>query len=120
MPSIFETAPSASAIPISFVTKASWPAIRDALPPAGRQFADANGYTAKPGGCLILPTPDGQIAQVLVDRLRQPPLLDRLQQVIHRLQPERLHGKLVVGRHKDEMREVGPGFLEVSYYSQTV
>jgi len=78
MPSIFETSPSASAIPITFVTKASWPAIRDALPAAGRQFADANGYAAKPGGCLILPAPDGQIAQVLFGleddaaRLRDP------------------------------------------------
>jgi leucyl aminopeptidase len=65
MPSIFETAPGASAIPITFVTKTSWPATRDALPAAGRQFADANGYAGKPGGCLILPTQDGQIAQVL-------------------------------------------------------
>jgi leucyl aminopeptidase len=65
MPSIFETAPTASAIPITFVTKSSWPAIREALPAVGRQFADANGYTAKPGACLILPSSEGQIAQVL-------------------------------------------------------
>jgi leucyl aminopeptidase len=65
MPSIFETAPNASAIPITFATKSSWPAIREALPAPARQFADANGYAAKPGGCLILPAPDGQIAQVL-------------------------------------------------------
>jgi leucyl aminopeptidase len=47
------------------VTKSSWPAIRDELPAEARQFAIANGFAAKPGGCLILPTADGQIAQVL-------------------------------------------------------
>jgi leucyl aminopeptidase len=65
MPSIFETSPTPSAVPIHFVTKSSWPAIRDELPAEARQFAIANGFAAKPGGCLILPTADGQIAQVL-------------------------------------------------------
>jgi len=65
MPSIFETAPTPSAIPITFATKASWPVIRDGLPAEARQFADANGYAAKPGACLVLPAPDGRIAQVL-------------------------------------------------------
>ncbi len=65
MPFVFETAPSASAIPISFVTGSSWEEIRENLPPEARQFALANGFAAKPGKCLILPAPDGQIAQVL-------------------------------------------------------
>jgi leucyl aminopeptidase len=65
MPSIFETAPNASAIPITFATKSSWPAIRDALPAEAKQFAIANGYAAKPGASLILPSAEGQIAQVL-------------------------------------------------------
>ncbi|MFL5336084.1 MAG: hypothetical protein ACJ8H8_23660, partial [Geminicoccaceae bacterium] len=65
MSSIFETAPAASAIPISFVTRSSWPVIRDGLPAEARQFADSNGYAAKPGACLTLPAPDGRIAQVL-------------------------------------------------------
>ncbi|CCE02189.1 leucyl aminopeptidase family protein [Bradyrhizobium sp. STM 3809] len=65
MPSIFETSPATSAIPITFVTKASWPGIREGLSSEARNFAEANVYTAKPGGCLILPGADGRIAQVL-------------------------------------------------------
>jgi leucyl aminopeptidase len=65
MHSVFETAPAASAIPITFATKATWDEIRDGLSAPGRQFALANGFTAKPGKCLILPSTDGQIAQVI-------------------------------------------------------
>ncbi|UFZ08415.1 leucyl aminopeptidase family protein [Bradyrhizobium ontarionense] len=65
MPSIFETASTSSAIPITFATKASWPGLRDGLPAEARTFAEANAYTAKPGSCLILPGADGRIAQVL-------------------------------------------------------
>src|SRR5690349_7972619 len=65
MPSIFATAANASVIPITFATKPSWEAIRAALPPPGAQFATANGFAAKPGACLALPSSDGQIAQVL-------------------------------------------------------
>ncbi|MCA6123217.1 leucyl aminopeptidase family protein [Bradyrhizobium sp. WSM 1704] len=65
MPSIFETAPSSAAIPITFVTKATWDAIRSALPVPARQFAEANGFAAKPGKHLALPAADGSIAQVL-------------------------------------------------------
>jgi leucyl aminopeptidase len=65
MHSVFETAPAASAIPIVFATKATWDAILDELPAPARQFARANDFTAKPGKCLILPTADGRIAQVI-------------------------------------------------------
>src|SRR5665213_3141584 len=65
MQSVFETAPAAPAIPIIFATKASWDAIRDGLAAPARQFALANDFAAKPGKCLILPSADGQIAQVL-------------------------------------------------------
>jgi leucyl aminopeptidase len=65
MPSVFETAPAASAIPITFATQTSWPAIRDGLAAPGRQFALAYDFAAKPGKCLILPSADGQIAQVI-------------------------------------------------------
>jgi leucyl aminopeptidase len=65
MPSVFETAPAAKAIPITFATKANWETIKDALPAEGRQFADANGFAAKPGKCLILPAADGAISQVI-------------------------------------------------------
>jgi leucyl aminopeptidase len=65
MPAVFETAPAASAIPITFATRTSWPSIRDGLEAPGRQFALANDFAAKPGKCLILPSADGQIAQVI-------------------------------------------------------
>ncbi|GLH78355.1 aminopeptidase [Bradyrhizobium sp. SSBR45G] len=65
MPSIFETASPSSAIPITFVTKSSWPGVRESLPIEARNFADANVYTAKPGSCLLLPAADGRLAQVL-------------------------------------------------------
>src|SRR5262245_13217337 len=65
MPSVFETSPTATAIPITFASKATWDAVSAALPAQARQFALANGFAAKPGKCLILPAPDGRIAQVI-------------------------------------------------------
>src|SRR5580704_11978417 len=65
MPSPFETTSASAAIPIIFATKSTWEAIRSELPEPARQFASANGFTAKPGACLPLPTADGKIGQVL-------------------------------------------------------
>jgi leucyl aminopeptidase len=65
MQSPFETASGASAIPITFATRTTWPAIAGELPEQARQFASANDFTAKPGKYLALPSPDGQIAQVV-------------------------------------------------------
>jgi len=65
MHSVFETASAASAIPITFATKTTWDAIRKDLPVEARQFAEANGFAAKPGKCLILPAANGAIAQVI-------------------------------------------------------
>ena len=65
MPSVFETAPATSAIPITFATKANWDATCAELPAQARQFALANGFAAKPGAYLALPAADGRIAQVV-------------------------------------------------------
>src|ERR1700748_3057553 len=65
MHSAFETGPATSAIPITFATKATWDAICARLPAPARQFALANGFTAKPGACRTLPSANGQIAQVV-------------------------------------------------------
>ncbi len=62
---MFETAAAASAIPITFATKATWEAICADLPAQARQFALAHGFAAKPGACLALPSADGHIAQVI-------------------------------------------------------
>jgi leucyl aminopeptidase len=65
MHSVFETAPATPAIPITFATKATWEAISADLPALARQFALANGFSAKPGACLTLPSANGEIAQVV-------------------------------------------------------
>jgi leucyl aminopeptidase len=65
MDSVFETAPATPAIPIMFATKATWEAICDELPAQARQFSQANGFKAKPGACLTLPSADGKIARVV-------------------------------------------------------
>jgi leucyl aminopeptidase len=65
MPSPFENAPATFPIPITFATRSTWETIRAALPAEARQFATANGFTALPGACLILPAADGRIAGVL-------------------------------------------------------
>src|SRR4051794_7287783 len=65
MHSAFETAPDTAAIPITFVTKATWRDLGATLPSQARQFAEANGFAAKPGECLTLPAADGRIAHVV-------------------------------------------------------
>jgi leucyl aminopeptidase len=65
MHSVFETAAGASAIPITFATKATWDAICADLPGEAGQFARANGFAAKPGACLTLPSAEGKIAHVV-------------------------------------------------------
>ncbi|HET7886357.1 MAG TPA: leucyl aminopeptidase family protein [Bradyrhizobium sp.] len=65
MHSVFETAPTTPAIPITFATQATWEAVAASLPSPGRQFAAANGFSAKPGALLALPATDGTIAQII-------------------------------------------------------
>jgi leucyl aminopeptidase len=65
MQSVFETAPSPLAIPITFATRATLDALSATLPAPARQFAHANGFAARPGECLTLPAADGRIAHVL-------------------------------------------------------
>src|SRR6516164_2754335 len=65
MPTPFETTPAGPVVPIIFATKSTWDAIRAELPERARQFAAANGFAAKPGAWLALPTADGGIAGVL-------------------------------------------------------
>jgi leucyl aminopeptidase len=62
---VFEAAAATPAIPITFVTKATWEAESATLPEQARQFARANGFAAKPGECLTLPAADGEIIHVI-------------------------------------------------------
>src|ERR1700761_7519551 len=65
MHSAFEASPATPAIPITFATKSTWDAIAAGLPSPARQFATANGFSAKPSAWLALPDADGKIAQVI-------------------------------------------------------
>jgi leucyl aminopeptidase len=55
MSSIFTAGGSADAIPIWFVTAASYPEVRQRLDAPARAFADAAGFEPKPGQYLLLP-----------------------------------------------------------------
>jgi len=55
MASIFVTGRSAQAIPIWFVTAATYPGVRERLRAPARAFADAAGFEPKAGQFLLLP-----------------------------------------------------------------
>jgi len=61
----FVTPGAAPAVPVWFVTGATWPALREALEPGARAFADAAGFEAKPGRHLLLPGKADGLAGVL-------------------------------------------------------
>jgi len=54
-----------SGTPITFVTAASWPELRQRLDPAPRAYADSAGFEPRPGRHLLLPGPNGEVAGVL-------------------------------------------------------
>jgi leucyl aminopeptidase len=59
MEPIFVTGATANAIPIWFVTPANYAEVRERLDAAASAFAEAAGFEAKPGRCLLLPGKDG-------------------------------------------------------------
>src|ERR1700733_3557534 len=59
MQSIFNSGATAAAIPIWFVTAATYKDVRGRLSAAARAFADAAGFEPKPGQYLALPGEDG-------------------------------------------------------------
>jgi leucyl aminopeptidase len=65
MHAAFVTESTEAAIPVVFVTKATWDAISAGLDTPAQQFAHANAFSGKAGQVLSLPAPDGTIAQVL-------------------------------------------------------
>lgn len=94
MPSVFDTAPDATAIPITFATRSTWDAIRESLPDPARRFALANGFAAKPGAWLALPDAEGRITQVLFG------LDDASSKSRDRFQPGALPGLLPPGLYR--------------------
>jgi leucyl aminopeptidase len=65
MPSIFETASTMQALPVTFATRSTWDSISAGLPAPARRFAQANNFAAKPGSFLALPDAEGRIVEVL-------------------------------------------------------
>src|SRR5438270_13328175 len=62
---IFLPRGEAPAVPVTFVTPATWGEVRPALDTRARTFADAAGFEPKPGRHLLLPGSDGALAGVL-------------------------------------------------------
>jgi leucyl aminopeptidase len=60
-PSFVTDADASHAIPIWFVTVANWPDVHAQLGAQARAFADAAGFTPKPGRHLLLPGADGTL-----------------------------------------------------------
>jgi leucyl aminopeptidase len=54
-----------TAIPIWFVTKSSWPGVREGLSHLARGFAEAAAFEPKAGRFLAVPAPEGGIAAIL-------------------------------------------------------
>jgi leucyl aminopeptidase len=66
IPSVFVAPGSApKTVPVTFVTAATWPALREALDPRSRAFADATGFAPRAGRHLLLGGPQGELAGVL-------------------------------------------------------
>jgi leucyl aminopeptidase len=65
MHTAFQSSADASGTPITFATKSTWGTVSAALPATARQFALANGFAAKPGQYLALPSDTGALAHVL-------------------------------------------------------
>jgi leucyl aminopeptidase len=59
MNAVFTTGASAGAIPIWFVTAASYPGVRESLEAPARAFAEAAGFEPKAGQHLLLPGKSG-------------------------------------------------------------
>jgi leucyl aminopeptidase len=57
--------PDGTGTPVTFVTPATWADVRSRLDPRTRAFAETAGFEPRPGRHLLLPGPDGALAEVL-------------------------------------------------------
>jgi leucyl aminopeptidase len=64
-PVFLPRAHAASTVPVTFVNASSWREARERLDPRARTFAEASGFEPKAGRHLLLPAPDGALAEVL-------------------------------------------------------
>jgi leucyl aminopeptidase len=58
-------APAETVVPVTFVSKQTWEAIRARLPATSAAFATNSGFDASPGQCQLLPDPQGGVSGVL-------------------------------------------------------
>ena len=54
------------AVPVHLVSAGAWPSLRDSLPEESARFAEASGFSAKPGQHVVLPNRAGAIAMVIL------------------------------------------------------
>jgi len=57
---------SAASRPVHLVAAADWPALSTGFSPAARAYAEASGFTGKPGRLIVLPGPDGAIERAVL------------------------------------------------------
>jgi leucyl aminopeptidase len=62
---VFDVPAATAATPITFVTRSSLGGVAEALGGVQRQFVEAADFKARPGQCLLLPSPSGGIDSVL-------------------------------------------------------
>jgi leucyl aminopeptidase len=62
---IFSPPGETPAVPVTFVTSATWPELRTALDARARAYAEAAGFEPRAGQHLLLPGPEGGLAGVL-------------------------------------------------------
>src|SRR5438874_13684402 len=62
---IFSPRGEAPAVPVTFVTAATWPQLRRHLDARERAYAEAAGFELRPGQHLLLPGPKAGLAGVL-------------------------------------------------------
>ena len=60
--------PNDHAIPIHVVTSATWPQVRDSLPPVAQRFAQSMGFEPVAGRHVLLPDTDGSALAVIFSR----------------------------------------------------
>ena len=82
---------------------------------AGALLGGAGGGGRLGGGLLVLDGAPGPL-----DGLRQPALIHGLEQVVHGLQAEGLHGVLIVGGDEDEVRQVDAFFAQPADHAEAV
>jgi leucyl aminopeptidase len=63
---IFSSPGATPAVPVTFVTSATWPQLRTALDAHAAAYAEAAGFEPRAGQHLLLPGPDGRLAGVLL------------------------------------------------------